>query len=430
LIDTAFMAYSKIIPESLIPIFLVLALGFLIGLEREDRLEPKLGGHYSFGGVRTFPLIGLCGYMIARLSEGSGIAIAIGFLGLSALLWLSYQKKLSLAAQAGITTEISALFTYLLGALLAKGAFWEGTALAVAALLLLELKTSLEKIARTIPTAEIFTFTRFLLITAVVLPLLPNRPFTEYELNPFRIWLVVVAISGLSYVAYILGLLFGKARGALISAALGGLYSSTVTTVVLAKRSREENNPEMFAGSILVASGLMYFRLTALLFIFNPALGRAVLLPFLLLGALASGVGYGWAQRGKKTPSADAPIERSNPLQLGSAFMFAFLFVFMAVLTKLVLQHAGQGGLFGLSFITGLTDIDPFVMSLSQSAGISTPINVAAKGIIIASTSNDIMKGAYAFAAGSGAMRWQALGLLLGLAIATSSCALLLIPAI
>jgi uncharacterized membrane protein (DUF4010 family) len=417
---------SRFIPDSLIPILVVLALSFLIGFEREER-HRQGAGDYSFGGVRTFPLIGLCGYMAGRLSESSLILIASGLLGLSALLWLSYRKKLELSAAAGITSEVSALFTYLLGAVISQGVLWEGTALAVVALLLLELKTSLERLARKIPPLEILTFTRFLLITGVILPLLPNESLTEFGLNPFRLWLVVVAISGFSYLAYVLGLFLGASRGALLSAALGGLYSSTVTTVVLAKRSHEEKDSHLLAGGILVASGLMYFRLVALLYIFNGTLGRLLALPFLLLGFTACLAGWIWSGRGKRERSALHEIKHRNPLELPSAFQFAILFVIMAVLTKLVIEHGGSSGLYWLSFITGLTDIDPFVMSLTQSAGTSTPLVLAARGIVIASASNDLMKAAYATLWGRGQLRGQAATLLITLA-AVTFLSLFLVP--
>lgn len=412
---------SKFVPSSLFSILFVLALSFLIGLEREERHRKE---DYSFGGVRTFPLVGLCGYLLARLSQANGIAIAMGFIGIASLLWLSYRKKLELSSNAGMTSEVSALFTYLLGAFIYQGAFWEATALAVAALLLLELKTSLELLARRIPEVEIQTFTRFLLISGVILPLLPNQSMTEFGLNPFRIWLVVVAISGLSYLAYVLEQLFGATQSALMSAALGGLYSSTVTTVALAKRSADEKSPRLLSGAILVASGLMYFRLIILLYIFNVDLSARLIPPFLALGTVGTLGGWIWSKTGKEAEKVRIRgIVNRNPLELQAAVFFALLFVVMAILTKLVVEHAGTSGLYGLSFLTGLTDIDPFVMSLSQSAGrsvgASTPLFLAAKGIVIASASNNIMKGIYAFLSGSDELRWQAMYLLLGIAAAT-----------
>ncbi len=156
---------SKLIhSESLIGILIVLALSFLIGFEREER-HRKTPDDYSFGGVRTFPLVGLCGYLLARLSQGNGIAIAIGVLLPLASFssCTSYRKRtLELSSNAGMTSEVSALFTYLLGAFVYRGAFWEATALTVAALLFLELKTSLERLAKKLPASEILTFTRFL----------------------------------------------------------------------------------------------------------------------------------------------------------------------------------------------------------------------------------------------------------------------------
>ncbi len=404
------------IPQSLVPIAITLALSFLIGFEREERHRTDA---YSFGGVRTFPLIGLCGYMVSSLSPADAIPLGLGFLGLSILLWLSYQKKIQTVASAGMTSEVSALFTYLLGAVVAHGNYWQAVTLTVVALLLLELKTTLERLAKKIPPDEILTFTRFLLMTAVILPLIPNRDFTDFAINPYHVWLVVVAISGISYLAYVLDLLLGQSLGVMMSAAFGGLYSSTVTTVALARRSGDEASANKLAGAILIASGLMYFRLLVLLTIFNAALGRALAIPFIVLGVIGTAAGWMWAKWRPSGNGAHQAIERQNPLELKSAFLFALLFVFMAVLTKLVLLHAGQHGLYVLSFVTGLTDIDPFVMSLSQSAGAATPLLLAAKSVVIASASNDLIKGIYAYAAGRGSLRKQALILLVVLALAT-----------
>jgi uncharacterized membrane protein (DUF4010 family) len=402
-------------PAGLVPIFITLALSFLIGLEREERSENR---YYNFGGIRTFPIIGLCGYLLARLTVGQPIALGFGVLVLGALLWLSYRKKLELSSSAGMTSEVSGLFTFLMGALIFQGALWEATTLAVAVLILLELKTGLESLARKIPSDEIFTFTRFLVIAAVILPIVPNSEFTALHFNPFHTWLIVVAICGLSYAAYVVERLFGSRRSILLAAVLGGLYSSTQTTVVLAKRSRDEKPTHLFAGAIIIASGFMYFRLVALLSIFNWDLGQRLLLPFLGLGVLFSVVGGSWMAYGKQSGDVQPPVQlaRRNPLELQSAFIFAVLFSVMGILTVWTLQKFGSGGIFGLSFLSGLTDVDPFVMSLTQSSGSVLVQQTAVKGIIIATASNNLMKGIYAAIWGVDGVRKQGSLILTGLA--------------
>lgn len=402
-------------PESVLPIFVTLALSFLIGLERE---EHSGGKYYGFGGVRTFPIIGLCGYLIARLTDGQPIGISVGVLILGALLWLSYRKKLELSSSAGMTSELSGLFTFLMGSLIFHGALWEATTLAVIILLLLELKSGLEALARKIPPPEIFTFTRFLLISAVILPIVPDREFTELHFNPFHTWLIVVAISGLSYSAYVVSRVLGSRRSIILAAVLGGIYSSTTATVVLAKRSRDEKPSHLFSGAIVIASGFMYFRLVALLCIFNWDLGQKLVVPFVALGILFLVTGGLWMAFGKQKgrPTHALQFTGSNPLELQSALIFATLFSLMGILTALTLQYLGSDGIYGLSFLTGMTDVDPFVMSLTQSSGAVVTQQTAAEAIIIATASNNMMKGIYAAVWGVDGVRRHGSWMLIGLA--------------
>ena len=261
--------YQHLPPEA-VKIVLVLFLSFLIGLEREE--HKASGGSYSFGGVRTFPLIGLIGYSIALVAGTQLLPLTIGFLVIAGFLLLSYWHKLSSTVAAGVTTEMSGLATFLVGALICYGHFWIATTISVASLLLLDLKTALEKLAVRIAPHEILTFAKFLLLTGVILPVLPNQEFSQFHINPFKTWLVVVAISTISYASYVLQKVTKAQGGIVLSALLGGAYSSTVTTVVIARRAAREQHPHLFAGGILIASGVMYVRLVMLLALFNRQL--------------------------------------------------------------------------------------------------------------------------------------------------------------
>ena len=253
------MELYRWLPPEAVKILLVLFLSFLIGLEREEHKTE--GKYYAFGGVRTFPLIGLIGYSMALLSGTQLLPLALGFLVIGGFLSLSYWHKLSSAEYAGVTSEMSGLATYLVGALVYYEHFWIATTLSVASLFLLELKTGLEKLANRTAPAEILTLAKFLLLTAVILPILPNREFGPFHLNPFKTWLVVVAVSTISYGSYILQKLTKGRGGIVLAAFLGGAYSSTVTTVVMSRRAAREDHPHLFAGGILIASGVMYIRL-------------------------------------------------------------------------------------------------------------------------------------------------------------------------
>ena len=169
--------YARLHPEAT-KIVLVLFLSFLIGLEREE--HKATGTSYSFGGVRTFPLIGLIGYSLALLAGTQLLPLTIGFLVIAGFLLLSYWHKLSCATVAGVTSEMSGLATFLVGALICYGHFWVATTLSVACLLFLDLKEVLEKLAARIPAQEILTFTKFLLLAGVILPILPNGSLANF----------------------------------------------------------------------------------------------------------------------------------------------------------------------------------------------------------------------------------------------------------
>ncbi|MGA9899586.1 MAG: MgtC/SapB family protein [Terriglobales bacterium] len=406
--------YQRLPPDAL-KIILVLFLSFLIGLEREEHKAATKS--YSFGGVRTFPLIGLIGYSIALLSGTQLLPLTVGFLVIAAFLLLSYWHKLSSAEAAGVTSEMSGLTTFLVGALVCYGHFWVATTLSVASLLLLDLKAALEKLAVRIAPQEILTFAKFLFLTGVILPVLPNQEFSRFHINPFKTWLVVVAVSTISYGSYVLQKLTKEQGGVVLAALLGGAYSSTVTTVVVARRAAREPHPHLFAGGILIASGVMYLRLVALLALFNRQLMSLLALPFLALAGLGVGVGWLWTRRADTTTKpVQREFEPKNPLELLAAFLFAALFLAMLVATQLAVTYLGRAGVNTLAAIMGVTDVDPFIMGMTQAAGTLTPLKVAAAAVLIAAASNNLVKGIYAYSLADRKTGVQSLALLAALA--------------
>ncbi len=411
-----FTSLYQWLPSEGVKIVLVLFLSFLVGLEREEhRVTTE---QYSFGGVRTFPLIGLIGYSLAVLSGGQMLAVTVGFVVIAGFLMLSYWYKLTSSPVAGVTSEISGLATYLVGALVYYGHFWIATTLIVASVLFLQLKAGLEGLTKRIAPDEILTFAKFLLLTAVILPILPNAELGRFHINPFKAWLVVVAVSGVSYGSYVLQRAAKGKGGVLLAAILGGAYSSTVTTIVLARRAAQERRPHVFSGGILMASGIMYVRLAILVGFFNRNLMIILAPSFAILAGAAVVAGWLWSRL--PDPSAQdlkEELEPKNPLELRAALLFAFLFVLLLVATDIAIGYLGKAGVFSLAAIMGITDVDPFIMGMTQAAGRLTSIQIGAACILIAAASNNLIKGIYAYGLSRQQKGFNTLCLLVALAV-------------
>jgi uncharacterized membrane protein (DUF4010 family) len=281
-------------------------------------------------------------------------------------------------------------------------------------MLLLELKVVLENLTKRVPGEEILTFTKFLLLTAVILPVLPNQDFGPFQINPFKTWLVVVAVSAVSYGSYVIGKLTAGKGGVVLAAILGGAYSSTVTTLVLARRAARERQPHLFSGGTLMASGMMYLRLAALMGLFNQSLFAALGPAFGVLAAVALLTGWLWSRRtDRDAHEVRRETEAKNPLDLSVAFTFAALFLAMLVATHWAATHLGKGGVYTLAAILGVVDVDPFILSMTQT---SASLPIAVGGVLIAAASNNLAKGVYAFILSDRKTGMMSLGLLASLA--------------
>jgi uncharacterized membrane protein (DUF4010 family) len=353
------------------------------------------------GGIRTFPMLGLAGAACYAVEPQNGLVFAAGLAILG--LWLfAYYDSSAAEEQRDFVVPVSNLLAYLIGALAVTQAPWLVVAVTVAATMLLASRQRLHEIARTVPIEEIFTAAQFLLLVGVALPLFPDVPVAGLrELTPHRVLLAVVAVSTLSYGSYLLTRYVRPKGATLLAAVLGGLYSSTATTVVLARRSREGSAPADVSAGIVLATAFMYLRLLVIVAIFDPALGRVLLAP--LLGFSAAGCAAAWIvdRQAKDRRTADAPLEEpANPLQIGAAVLFAVLFIAITLATNFAQARFGRSGLNGLAAIVGITDIDPFVLSIAQ--GNAGPRPAVAEAILIAVSSNNVLKAGYAFFFGGG----------------------------
>jgi len=387
------------LPPEFFGFMLTLGLSLLIGFEREEHESDGIGG------VRTFPIIGLSGYLLIAAFPATTIPFSLGLVVTGALVALSHWYLLN-KGEPGLTTEAAALLTFAIGGCAAKGLYWIAIATGVVAVILLHEKRLLEGLATALPRHEMRTLLRFLLLTAVILPVVPNRDFTPFEVNPFKIWLVVVAVSGVSYVSYLLRMWWGEDRGLMLAGLLGGAYSSTVTTVVLSRQSKKREPCSVgFAGAIVAATGMMYIRLWILLLLFAAPLAYRLTTLFWGMGVAAVIVGFLLARTTKFDENCefDPTTERrdGNPLEMTSAFTFAAIFLAILVTTKVVAERFGNTGVLVMAAIMGAADVDPFILGLTQTIGTGLDLGVAAFAVVIASAVNNLMKGIYAVVFGS-----------------------------
>lgn len=392
---------SEIMPvQLLLHILLTIGISFLIGMEREEHGVREHS--YIVAGARTFPLIGLLGFIITFLSGDYILAPALGFIALTGFLSVSYAYKLR-SGNHGATTEMAVLVVFVLGALVAHGYLQMATAIAVLVAIILQAKAPIERLATRIPQEELATFIRFLLLTVVILPVLPNHDFTQYHLNPFKTWLMVVAVSSMSYISYLVQRMLKSNQSVLLTAILGGIYSSTVTTVVLAKQSKSGNSSKMYGGAIIISSSIMFLRMAILLWLFNHGLGNYMglrLVGVSLVGVIIGGFITWLGQRQSVEVQELQKNSSHNPLELPTALSFAGLFVVITVLTKLSTTYLGNTGIYALAVVSGVVDVDALLLSVSQTAGVSTPMMVAVIAILLAALSNNLMKGIYAIVFG------------------------------
>jgi uncharacterized membrane protein (DUF4010 family) len=382
---------------------LLLSLGFFFGLAFEE-FHAQVGQARP-GGVRSFPLLALSGGLLYRLDTEHLLPLSVGLLVLGAWLTCYYWRHVEETDQegrpnVGLMVPICNVLAYLLGPVALSEPPWMAIGVTVVAVLLLTARERLHGLARRVETAEIVTAGKFLILTGLVLPFLPNQPITGLsEITPHQVWLAVIAVSTVSYASYLLRRYVAPPGAGLWVAVLGGLYSSTVTTVVLARRTRAE--PAMLRQAqtgIILATSIMYIRLLIIVAVFDPRLAIGLAPPLLMLalsGLTLAGLCY-WANTSPiEMPAAAAARSPVNPLELTAAFIFAALFIAISLASGWVRNQFGEGGLFALAAIVGLTDIDPFVLSVAAGGTEFLPVDGAVAAILIAASSNNLIKAAY-----------------------------------
>lgn len=390
--------FFEFVPRELFEIVVIALFSLIIGLSQKTmRASHAEKNDSSFGTDRTFTFIGLLGY-IFWISDASRILYITGLAILAIFLVVNYFNKISLYQDFGLTTIIVALITYSLSALIRTQPAWLFLLVYVIVLVLTELKQPLNTFSEKVNREEFITLGKFLAIAGIILPIVPDKPFVSFlELTPYRIWLAVVVISSISYLSYLLRKFVFRDSGILVAGILGGLYSSTATTIVLAKQSRDlVYGQRHFAAGIILATTMMYLRIAILMAIFSTALFQMLLPWFLMMIVISAGAALAILYIRSDTKSIKPPVvgEGVNPLEFRVAIIFTLLFVAMSFITYFTVKRFGTNGLQALAYIVGVTDIDPFLINLFQGKfGVS--LNMTAVATMQAILSNNILKMVY-----------------------------------
>jgi uncharacterized membrane protein (DUF4010 family) len=408
-----------------LPAFLTsLALGLLIGLERERNPASK-------AGLRTFALVALLGTLASLVAEktGSPWILAAGLALVGLMMIAAYARDSDAAADPGTTSVAAVCVCYVLGALIWLGYPTLAVMLGVITTLLLYLKPELRGLSQSLTRQDLFSILQFAALSFVILPILPNQDFGPYNaLNPHQIWLMVVLISGISLTGYVALRITGGGHGVLLLGLFGGLVSSTATSMVYARHARDPGMLQLSAVVILAANLVVPVRLAVLSGVVShgilPQLAPALVCA---LVCSAAGVLY-WLRQLRQQPALVVP-EIRNPTEIRTALGFGLLFGVVLLFSAWLSDAAGSRGLYAVALVSGLTDVDAITLSTLRlyDLGKLQPAQ-AAIAIVLALVSNILFKLGLVFAVGGAALARRCAPPMLA-AAATAGLALVFLPA-
>ena len=373
----------------LLRFLLAFALGILIGLERESSRQSD---RYR-AGVRTYTLICVYGFGCGILSYYNiPLAFAVGLLSITAMVVVTYLAKIQ-EEHFGWTSQVMSLVTFVIGALCMLQDVKIPITIGIMSTLLLSEKAHIEERVENLEKSEFLAALRFLVVTVIIFPALPNQGYTQFNLNPASIWLIVIMVSSVGFAGYFLIKRFGNNVGLWLSGIMGGIVSSTAVSVAVGRIAQQSPSQSKNAlRAALLASGVMYIRILVLIAFINSAFLSSLWPKLLALAVVGAGLALSTIQDEK--PTAKSAVKTlKNPFEIKPALIFAALFVGLLVVTELSKRSFGDTGLFILSFFAGVVDTDPFILSMiHHTADIQRAIVSA---IMLTLMSNTLMKGIY-----------------------------------
>ncbi len=381
--------------QSMITLAVALAIGLLVGIERSwsDR-DGQEGSRIA--GVRTFSLIGLLGGVAVLMSREVGAwFVGVAFVVVAALSITAHVLDVQEDQDLGSTTAFSMMLVFMLAAWAAYDAVIPAMAVTVVVISLLGYKPLLHSWLKMISPRDFYAGSKLLIISLVLLPLLPNQGYGPWQaLNPFWTWLMVVLISGMSFLGFVGMKIAGERAGLIMTAIVGALASSTAVTVSLARLAKRVQRYRLFAGGVLLASAIMFLRVMIEIFVVYPGLLAKMWLPLSVMCAgLLVGFLWLWLRREEERGDASRDIEVQNPLQLGMALQFGIVLAAVLLLSEAMKAWFGDYGIYALSVISGVMDVDAITLSLAKSAQQQRETDVATVGILLACATNTMVKG-------------------------------------
>ncbi len=375
---------------------LVVLFSLSIGIERRKQYESK-AAKQTFGTDRTFTFIGVLGFLLLMADTITKVPYLIGMGILAVFMGIYYTSKVFKEQHYGLTSIFLSLITYGFPLFLHTMTLWLSLLLFIVVLLLSGMKKPLKKMSVKMEDDEFLTIAKFLIITGIILPILPTEEIHAFvPVSPYKIWLAVVVVSAISYFSYLLQKYVFPKSGLLLTAILGGLYSSTASIIILSRKSKnDDDKPRAYAGAIVLAVAMMFLRLFILLFIFNSTLAVTSFPYFLSLFLVSLIVGILFYNADRKLINKEVQddlFEDKNPLEFKVAIIFAGLYVLFSIITNLVLTYYGESGLSIFSLIVGVTDITPFLLNLFQGYEVGAIILIAT---FQSMASNNVLKAIY-----------------------------------
>jgi uncharacterized membrane protein (DUF4010 family) len=379
---------------------IALLIGALVGIEREKHKVAERP--QSFGGLRTFILFAQAGAIGAWLSQhlGTPWVFIATLVAVTAAVVTAYVLESRVQPDSlGLTTEIAALTVCLLGGAVMYGYAELAVALAILTSAVLAFKQPLHGLVQKLGTDDLYAALKLLIATFIVLPLLPAHPIDPWEaLNPYKLWLLVILISGLSLVGYVAVRWLGVARGTAVTGLSGGLVSSTAVSLSFARQSRTDKDAlagDTLAAGILIAWMVMFVRMLVTVAIVYPPLAARLLLPFTAMAVATAGLSGAFYWLGARRPrpiEASGDVRVKNPFSLTAATRFGLVFALVLLLVKLTERYAPVEGLYVVAGIAGLTDVDAITLSMAEFARQSGDLATATAAIALAALSNTLVK--------------------------------------